>query len=341
MKSPRKYLPLLAVLLLNVLAVAQRGMDASRMSPSPFSSSPMRDSGPISGTVQDIHNNPLKDVLVELTNMNGGVINSTYTSVSGYFEFSSVAQGSYMIVATSGLQQSTERVESSGFATTVTLRMQGNDKPEDGVNGGAISVAQYKVPGKARNEYRKAREAAENGKDEEAGKHLAKALEICPNYADALTLQGVLELNHHNADAAIADLDKAIKADANFAMAYMVMGSALNMQGKFDEALRALQRGESLAPDYWQAHFEMGKAYIGKNDYEAALGHLQRAQSMAPKEYPLIYLLQAHALLAMKQYPEAMSALQTYLQKEPTGPNRQEAEKLLEKTQAFVGQGSR
>jgi tetratricopeptide (TPR) repeat protein len=309
---------------------------------SPFSSSPssMRDNGAISGTVQDIHNNPLKDVLVELTNATGVVINSTYTSVSGYFEFSRVAQGSYVIVATAGLQQSSEHVESNGFSNTVALRLQTTDKPEDGVNGSAISVAQYKVPGKARDEYRKARNAAEKGKDEEAHKHLAKALEIYPNYADALTLQGVLELNQHNADAAIADLDKAIKADGNFAMAYMVMGSALNMQGKFDEALRALEHGESLAPDYWQAHFEMGKAYIGKSDYQAALGHLQRAQSMAPKEYALIYLLQAHALLAMKQYSEAMSALQTYLQKEPTGPNRQEAEKLLEKTQAFVGAGS-
>jgi tetratricopeptide (TPR) repeat protein len=309
---------------------------------SPFSSSPsaMRDGGAISGTVQDIHNNPMKDVQVELTNMSGVVLNSTYTNVSGSFEFSHVAQGSYVVVATAGLQQSSEHVESNGFTTTVALRMQTDDKPEDGVNGSAISVAQYKVPKKAREEYRKARDAAEKGKDEDARKHLAKSLEIYSNYADALTLQGVLDLNQHNADAAIAALDKAIKADSNFAMAYMVMGSALNMQGKFDEALRALERGESLAPDYWQAHFEMGKAFIGKSDYQAALGHLQRAQAMAPKDYPLIYLLQAHALLAMKQYPEAMSALQTYLQKEPPGPNRQEAQKMLEKAQAFVGQGS-
>lgn len=315
-------------------------MDPSRTSQSPFASPAMRDNGSINGTVQDIHNNPLKDVLVELTNANGVVVNSTYSSVSGNFEFSRVAQGSYVVVATAGLEQTSERVESSGFTNSVTLRIQSGTKPEDGVNGSAISVAQYKVPKKAREEYRKARDAAEKGKDEEAGKHLAKALEIYPNYADALTLQGVLELNHHNADAAIVDLDKAIKADSNFAMAYMVMGSALNMQGKFDEALRALQRGEALAPDYWQAHFEMGKAYIGKSDYQAALGHLQRAQGMAPKEYPLIYLLQAHALLAMKQYPEAMSALQTYLEKEPSGANRQEAQKMLEKAQAFVAQGS-
>jgi tetratricopeptide (TPR) repeat protein len=138
----------------------------------------------------------------------------------------------------------------------------------------------------------------------------------------------------------MADLDKAVKADSNYAMAYMVMGSALNMQSKFDEAIRALERGESLAPNYWQAHFEMGKAFIGKGDYPAALSQLQRAQAMTSQEYPLIYLLEAHALLAMKQYPEAMTALQSYLQKEPAGPNRTEAEKMLEKAQAFVGKTS-
>src|SRR5215467_10910151 len=264
MASPRKILLVIAVFLCNVLAVAQRGMDPSRGPQSPFSSSRMREGGSITGTVQDIHANPLKDVLVELTNVNGVVLNSTYTSVSGNFEFFNVSQGSYTVRATAGMQQISEHVESNGFTNTVAIRMDGTDKPEDGVNGNAISVAQYKVPGKAREEYRKARDAMEKGKDEDARKHLAKSLEIYPKYADALTLRAVLALNQHDAPAALADLDQAVKADSNFAMAYMVMGSALNMQGKFDEALRALERGEAIAPDYWQGHFEMGKSFIAK-----------------------------------------------------------------------------
>lgn len=338
MKIPRSLVLLFVIAVCNVCLLAQRpGFDpGSSMPHSPFGS-PARENGNITGSVQDMQNNPLKDVRVELTSSNGVVVNSTYTSASGSFEFAHVQQGNYTIVATAGLQQSTERVEVGGFTTIVGMHIQTSNKPQDGVNGSAISVAQYKVPGKARDEYRKAREAMEKEKLEDAAKHLAKALEICPKYADALTLRAVLELNQHNSDAAMTDLDNAVKADANYAMAYLVMGSALNMQSKFDEALRALQRGESLAPNLWQAQFEMGKSYIGKSDYAAALGHLQRAQALAPREYALIYLLQAHALLAMKQYPEAMSALQVYLQKEPQGPNREEAQKMLEKAQAFVG----
>jgi tetratricopeptide (TPR) repeat protein len=180
----------------------------------------------------------------------------------------------------------------------------------------------------------------EKGKMEDANKHLARALELCPDYADALTLHAVLELNHNDSQSAIADLDKAIKSDANYAMAYMVMGSALNMQAKFDEAIRALQRGESLAPNYWQAHFEMGKSYIGKADYPAALRQLERAESLAPSEYPLIYLLRAHALMAMKQYPDATVALQAYLLKEPQGANSEHAHKMLDEAEAFMAKNN-
>jgi predicted Zn-dependent protease len=306
---------------------------------SPFSgqNSPRSENGSsISGTVHDTANNPLKDVRVELTDMSGRGVNAVYTNSSGSFEFSRLAPGGYVVLATSGLSQVSERVQATSWSNMVNLRMPARTKAEDGVQGNAISVAQFRVPAKAREEYRKAHDGVEKGKMDDASKHLARALELCPNYADALTLRGVLELNQKDSQAAIGDLDKAIQADANYAMAYMVMGSALNMESKFDEAIRALQRGESLAPTYWQAHFEMGKSYIGKADYPAALRQLERAENLAPAEYPLIYLLRAHALLAMKQYSEAMTALQSYLQKDPKGPDNEQAQKMLEQAQAFL-----
>ena len=272
---------------------------------------------------------------MELRDPGGNVVNSVETNSSGSFEFSLIPAGTYLVVATSGLRQASESVDTSAFPAMVSLRMPA-DKPEDGVAGHSISVMQYRIPAKAREEYRKAHEALAKGKTEEAGRHLAKALALCPVYADALTLRGVLELNQNDSQAAIADLDKAIKADGNYAMAYMVMGSALNMESKFDEAIRTLQRGESLAPDLWQAYFEMGKAYIGKADYPSALRQLERAENIAPLEYPLIHLLRGQALLGMKQYPEAMTALQAFLQKNPQGPNSEQARKMLERAQAFM-----
>ena len=286
--------------------------------------------------MRDNQNNGLNEVRVEITDASGTTVGSSYTNPSGHFEFDRLSPGIYTVVATSDLQQASERVDASNFSNTVNVRLQGAGKPTDGVAGDSISIAQYRVPAKAREAYRKAHEAVEKGKLDDANKHLAKALELCPNYADALTLRAVLELNQQDSQSAIANLDKAIKADGNYGMAYMVMGSALNMEGKFDEAIRSLQRGQSLAPNYWQGYFEMGKSYIGKADYPSALRQLERAQSLAPADYPLISLLRAHALLAMKQFPEAMTALQAYLHKDPQGPNSDQARKMLEKTQAYL-----
>jgi tetratricopeptide (TPR) repeat protein len=314
---------------------AQRlGVDPQQ---SPFSklNSSRPENSSISGTVCDMNNRPLKDVQVELRNSGGSVVTSAYTSSSGNFEFSLLASGTYMVVATSGMQQASERVDATGWSSVVNLRMPTNS-PQDGMAGHSISVVQYRIPGKARDEYNKAHDLLQSGRQAEADKHLAKALELCPNYADALTLRGILELNQRNTEAAIADLDKAIHSDANYAMAYMVMGSALNLQSKFDEAIRALERGESLAPTYWQAHFEMGKSFIGKADYPAALHELELAENMAPSEYPFIYLLRAHALMEMKQYAQAMEAVQMYLQKDPQGANSQQARTMLQHAQALM-----
>jgi tetratricopeptide (TPR) repeat protein len=316
------------------LSAQRLGVDPQQ---SPFSklNSSRPENNSISGTVCDMNNQPLKGIRVELRNSGGGVVTSAYTSSSGNFEFSLIASGTYQVVATSGMQQASERVDASGWSNVVSLRMP-SSAPQDGMAGHSISVVQYRIPGKARDEYNKAHDLLQTGKQEEAKKHLAKALELCPNYADALTLRGILELNQRDTEAAIADLDKAIHSDANYAMAYMVMGSALNQQSKFDEAIHSLQRGESLAPTYWQAHFEMGKSYIGKADYPAALHQLELAENMTPSEYPFIYLLRAHALLAMKQYSQAVDAAQTYLQKDPQGANSEQARKMLQQAQALM-----
>ena len=347
MKTHRVIVLSLGFICCSLYLSAQR-MDPSFPSQSPFSNqgglrgnnSPVggahSDNRSITGTVQDTQNNGLKDVRVELTDANGAMIGSVYTNPSGRFEFTRLAPGTYTVVATSGLQQASERVDASNFSNSVNVRMQGVGKPTDGVEGNSISIAQYRVPAKAREAYRKAHEAVEKGKMDDAHKHLTNALELYPNYAEALTLRGVLALNQQDSQAAIADLDKAIQADGNYAMAYLVMGSALNMQSKFDEAIRSLQRGQTLAPNYWQGYFEMGKSYIGKADYPAALRQFERAESLAPVDYPLISLLRAHALLAMKQFPEAMTALQAYLQKDPKGPNSVQAQKMLEQTQAYL-----
>jgi len=302
---------------------------------------PIRYFNSVSGSVLGDNDQPLYNVHVELRDSTTGmIVNSVTTGRAGDFEFRQVPQGVYKVVAVSGLEEAEERVDVNSLNSPINLRLRGGNKaPNDNGNGNStISVAQYKVPEKAREEFRKAREASVKGKLDEAQTHLAKALDLYPDYADGLTLRAILKLSAGETDSAVADLERAIQCDANYAMAYMVLGSAFNVKARFDEAITALQRGESLSPGTWQAYFELGKAYAGKNDYETSLHHLDRAQTLAPPDYPLIRLVRAHVFMQLRRYPDAITDLETFLHKNPSGVDTELAQRMLESAKASMAE---
>jgi len=328
-----------------VLSLFAQGQDFPR-SPHPGTQvdprtqmmAPSRYSNSVSGSVRGADNRPLGNVHVELRDATGSIVGAVSTGNGGEFEFRQIAQGTYHVIATAGVDQAEERVDVNSWTTTVNLRLSGSGSkpaPNDGA-GGTVSVAQYRVPERAREELRKAREASTKGKVTEAQNHVARALEIYPKYADALTMRAILKLAARNAEGAVQDLEQAIQYDGSYAMAYLVLGSAFNSEAKFDDAIRALQRGETLSPDAWQGYFEMGKAYLGKTDYAAALHELNRAQSLAPPDYPLIHLIRAHVLMQLDRYAEAVTDLQTYLEKNPEGADAELAQKMLDEAKASL-----
>jgi tetratricopeptide (TPR) repeat protein len=308
----------------------------SGMPSSTSSTGSFRHSGSIEGTVKNLNGNSLKDVRVDLHNVgDGSVVASAYTSQNGAFEFGSVPEGSYEVVALSGLNQASERINVASFNSTVSLRLPISDVPHDGAGNNTISVAQYKIPPKARDEFIKSQEASRKSKPEEAEKHLARALEIYPDFSDALTVRA-MGLLMTNLPAAIADLEHAIKADGNNSLALTILGAAMNSQAKFDEALLYLQRSETLSPDRWQTYFELAKTNIGKSDFAAGLRYLDKTVSMMAQDYSPIHLLRGRALFSLHRYAEASGELEAYLQKEPNSQNAGAARNMRDQAQRLL-----
>lgn len=290
----------------------------------------------LSGMVRTNDGQPAKEARVEVTDLRTGQIAaSAYTNSGGAFEVPNLNRGSYEVVAQLGLAEIRERVSVDGSDSTLALRLPPVAAASKAGDHYSVSVAQMKVPEKARKAFNNAESAVKKQKLEDAQKNLAEALSIYPGYAEALTLRGILKLDAGQADAARADLEQAVDSDNNYSMGYIALGACYNMLTRWDDALRVLDRAVGLSPTSWQGYFEMGKSLIGKADYEAALRQLNRAEDMHPK-YPLLHLVKAHALLGLKNYAEAMSELEAYLEKEPAGAQSQEAKLTLEKVRAFA-----
>ncbi|HET9743194.1 MAG TPA: carboxypeptidase regulatory-like domain-containing protein [Terriglobales bacterium] len=292
----------------------------------------------VSGVVLDSSGNPIPDAHVEIHNLqNGNTVAAAYTNSAGAFEFATLPGAVYDLVASHGLAQTHERIDATSMVGTVRVRLDTRNSQAAEADGRAtVSVAEYRIPEKARDALHKAEEALNKGKQDEVSKYLDKALKICPNYAAALTLHGVLALDASRTQEAINDFDHAIKADNSYALAYTAMAAALNASNRFDEALRSSDRATALAPASWQPYFEMAKSYFGKQDYQHTLQELDRARQLLPKDYPPLHLVRAHALLGLKDYKGAVAQLQDFITLAPKDPNSSSARETLEKVKAFT-----
>jgi tetratricopeptide (TPR) repeat protein len=114
------------------------------------------------------------------------------------------------------------------------------------------------------------------------------------------------------------------------------MGSAFNLEGKYEDAERVLDRGLALSPQSWQGYFEMGKAQLGKGEYALSIKALDKADSLAQGTYAPVHLVKAHAMLALKLYPDAMNELQAFIDHAPKSPQADNARQTLEQVKAYV-----
>lgn len=296
--------------------------------------------GSITGSVTSMTNAPIANARVELRDISTGtMVASTYSQSTGKFEFNNIPNSSYEIVAVSGLAQTSERLIGSKANNYVELRLSVPDA--DNSANSTVSVAALKVPDKARKEFNKAAEAYDKHKPvEKINEHLARALQIYPRFAQALTLKAVLLIEQSNFADAKPLLQESIDSDASYPVPYVAMASILTFEQKYDDSVRTLERAVPLAPTMWQIYFEMGKALLAKGDFERSLRNINKAESLNPERYNAVYLLKAHALLGLKNYHAAINQLQQFLQGAPSGPDSDRARNVLRQTEAFVSQST-
>ena len=292
--------------------------------------------GSILGSVVTDQNKPVSNARIEVHDLLlGTAISATYTNQAGYFEIDNIGFGTYEIVAISGVTDSREQVRLQTMQATVTLRLY-PQRSDDAGSANTVSVSDFKIPKKAREAMQKAEAAVQALKTEEALAHIGIALQIYPRYAAALTLRGIMKLDTHDAQNAASDLEQAIQCDPAYALAYLAFGATYNNLSRFDDSIRTIDRGIALSPTSWQGYYELGKAYIGRGDFTTAIKQLNKAEDMAPKDFALVHLVKAHAMLGMKDYSSAMLELQSYLTRRPQGPDSEAARKTLDDVRSFL-----
>ena len=195
--------------------------------------------------------NPVKVTLL----LNGARLTETFTDISGRFSFSSLRRGSYQLTAEGdGLTYESVTVQAEVstlgsapqvFTQNVQLKLiPGRQSPKAGLV--SAEEADLKIPQPARKEFEKGNKRASDHKTEEAVKHFEAAIQIYPEYYDALVALAEQYGKLHQYVESTATYQKAIAQRPNRAGAHVGLGVIMVQQKKYSEALLPLRRSLEL-----------------------------------------------------------------------------------------------
>ena len=319
--------PAAATILFLVLALSRNILTAQDNQS--FTPGPAPATGALQGKVLNPKGQPLAGIRVELDEARTAMpVNSTYTQPDGSFAMHNIPRGEYEVVAESDDAEVSDLVTMDSGKRALELRFP-RSTPLRPKEPGTVSVAQILTPDKARKLRDRALEAIRNRHYDDADSLVQQALQIEPEYADAITLRGLLELGKPDLSVPQQTFEHALRLNPNDSMALIALAAVYNHEWRFDDALRVAERGACLSPKAWQAYLEMAKASIAKDLYADGLVLIRRAERLGGTGYAEVHLIKAIGLFGLQLYPDSKYEAQRAIARDPDGPSTPTAKRLL------------
>lgn len=305
-------------------------------------SSSNRPTNSISGFVFDsASRNPVSEVYVELMNDLYSTLRRVKTDGTGRFSFNGISSGAFKVKV---LPYGTNYLEETQDVIINTVGgMSGSDSvyidfylklDKRKVNSefySPASVFVQEVPAAAREFYKKGITQLENSKQTSAGlESLKKALEIFPDYYDALNRLGIEHVRGNQYFEALPFLVKAIKVNQRSFSSFYALGLAAYNLKQMKEASEAFRATTIINPQSAFAQFQYGRALRINGNFKEAEQALLKANVLS-KDVPIAEIHWQLGLLYDKtgRYNEAADELEKFLKIENDIPNHQQIKDLI------------
>lgn len=267
---------------------------------------------------------------VRVLTQGGPALAESTTDMSGKATITDLPPGNYTAEGSApGYLAAKEEVhlEMKWSFVTVSLTMKpdnlGSPKEE------SRSAAPILAPN-ARKEVQKGLEAFEKSNLVLARKHFEKALALAPGNPDVQFLMGALEAQEKNFTAAEQHLEKAIQIYPNHARSLQLLGELCNQQDRSKDAVPLLEKAVALQDGSWRSHWALGVAYLKTNEPRKALTQADRAILLGKATAGIAHLLEAQAMIDLRQFDAAETSLQAFIQDDPANPYSARARAALD-----------
>jgi thioredoxin-like negative regulator of GroEL len=296
-------------------------------------------SNSISGHVSNDEHVPLADIRVELLDQLDSVIRTVKTDGSGLFVFRKLSDGTFQVrVQTSGTNyvSQTKRVDLArphGFGAAfeeLDFILITDRKTSSTAKPGVVFVQE--VPEPARKQYQKGTELLEKSdKRQEAFVALKSAIDIFPQYFDALEMLGTEQVKDSQYEAAIPLLTKALEVNSRAYASCFALGVAQYNLKQFQPAIESFKRAVLLNEKSINANLWLGIALRQTNRPEEAEAYLKRADVLADSKLPDAHWQLALLYNQLKRYKEAADELEKFLKVQPDARDAELIKKLIQR----------
>jgi tetratricopeptide (TPR) repeat protein len=187
-------------------------------------------------------------------------------------------------------------VGSSEDEDTAQAIAEGDSSPELHSNMGRIHLRNGELD-KARVEFEKALELNPNysdallnigevlrlqGRVAEAEHFVKRALRVDPNSIGALAQLGEIKRDMGDLDEAIRLFQEGLAIDDSYPFVFLGLGDVLQRAGRYEEAEEAFRRVLQLNPDSFKAYYNLGVTLANRGQIEGAVENYEKALEIAP-----------------------------------------------------------
>jgi len=202
---------------------------------------------------------------------------------------------------------------------------------------GVIRVEEIdqRIPKNARKAFDEGLKFKQRGEPEKALNDFNRAIELYPEYYQALTEKGDLFVYRKNLEEAGTNFDLALKFNSHYGPALRGAGYCSLEKANYEEAITRFEQALLADPDNASTHLLLGIANLQLNRLEAARASLTKALSF--NQPPLRAHVHLANLYAKEHlYQQAIDELKIYLALEIDIPDRADLEAIQVKWRALL-----
>ncbi|HYN84506.1 MAG TPA: tetratricopeptide repeat protein [Pyrinomonadaceae bacterium] len=275
-----------------------------------------------------------------------GINRETVTNDNGRYEFTDLPGGVYTLSAQSlsdaTLASAPTDADTSRTATgqlTVNLSLRAPSAAPGARTGPpVVSVAELeqRVPAEARKAFKRGLKLKKDGHADEALASFTRAVELHPEYFQALAERGQLRASRRELAEAEKDFGRALEVNAHYEAALRGAGYCKLEAREFARAAEFFERAAAVEPLNAGTHLLLGVANFELGRREEARKSLRRALEIDPKGAVRAHVHLANLLALEHKYEEAADELRLYIDAVILDPELDEMRKVEARWRALA-----